>query len=134
MEILWKSTVSAKFRANLPKLCGNCAFPQNLHTRKSVEITVFFAVFGADGRFRGTIISKSCDQEVKHKKENDIKKLFPLRPSPYFDGGVLKNGDIIGAKAILFSQGEELSIYIYIYIYYISETREKKAKLAEKNM
>ena len=27
-----------------PKLCGNCAFPQNFHTRKSGEITVFFAV------------------------------------------------------------------------------------------
>ena len=26
------------------KLCRNCAFPQNLHTRKSGEITVFFAV------------------------------------------------------------------------------------------
>ena len=26
------------------KLCGNCTFPQNFHTRKSGEITVFFAV------------------------------------------------------------------------------------------
>ena len=26
------------------KLCGNCAFPQNFHTRKSGEIMVFFAV------------------------------------------------------------------------------------------
>ena len=26
-----------------PKLCGNCAFPQNFHTRKLGEITVFFA-------------------------------------------------------------------------------------------
>ena len=25
-----------------PKLCGNCAFPQNFHTRKLSEITVFF--------------------------------------------------------------------------------------------
>ena len=24
-----------------PKLCGNCSFPQNLHTRKLGEITVF---------------------------------------------------------------------------------------------
>ena len=30
--------------ANRPKLCGNCAFPQNFHTRKLGEITVFFAV------------------------------------------------------------------------------------------
>ena len=27
-----------------PKLCGNCAFPQNFHTRKLGEITVFIAV------------------------------------------------------------------------------------------
>ena len=26
------------------KFCGNCAFPQNFRTRKSGEITVFFAV------------------------------------------------------------------------------------------
>ena len=27
-----------------PKLCGNCAFPQNIHTRKLGGITEFFAV------------------------------------------------------------------------------------------
>ena len=27
-----------------PKLCGNCAFPKNFHTKKLGEITVFFAV------------------------------------------------------------------------------------------
>ena len=26
------------------KLCGNCAFPQNLHARKLGEITVFYPV------------------------------------------------------------------------------------------
>ena len=36
VEILWK--------ANFPKLCGNCFFPQNFGTRKLGEITVFFAV------------------------------------------------------------------------------------------
>ena len=46
MEILWKGTVYAKFRANHPKLSRNCAFPQNFHTRKLGEITVFFAVRG----------------------------------------------------------------------------------------
>ena len=30
VEILWKSTVSAVFRLNRPKLCRNCAFPQIL--------------------------------------------------------------------------------------------------------
>ena len=32
------------FEANRPKLCGNCTFPQNFHTKKLGEITVFFAV------------------------------------------------------------------------------------------
>ena len=44
VEILWKSTVSTWFRAIHPKLCGNCTFPQNFHTRKLGEITVFYAV------------------------------------------------------------------------------------------
>ena len=33
MKILWKGI--------RPKLCGNCAFPQNFHTRKLGEITDF---------------------------------------------------------------------------------------------
>ena len=44
MEILWKDTVTAYFLVNRPKLCGNCAFPQNFHTRKLGEITLFYAV------------------------------------------------------------------------------------------
>ena len=44
MEILWKGTVSSQFRAIRSKLCGKCAFPQNSHTRKLGEITIFFAV------------------------------------------------------------------------------------------
>ena len=50
MKILWKDTVSAKFRANRPKLCGNCAFPQNFLTRKLGEITVFYAVEGNNNK------------------------------------------------------------------------------------
>ena len=33
------------FRA---KLCQNCAFPKNFHTRKLGEITVFYAVISND--------------------------------------------------------------------------------------
>ena len=44
MKVLWKGTVSAWFQANRPKLCWNCDFPQNFHTRKLREITVFLAV------------------------------------------------------------------------------------------
>ena len=45
MEILRKGIISAWFPANRPKLWGNCTFPQNFHTRKSCEITVFFPVY-----------------------------------------------------------------------------------------
>ena len=31
-------------KSDRPKLCGNCAFPQNFHTRKLGENTVFYAV------------------------------------------------------------------------------------------
>ena len=44
MKILRKDTVSAEFRAIRPKLCGNCAFPQNFHTRKLGKVTAFYAV------------------------------------------------------------------------------------------
>ena len=30
--------------SNCPKLCGNCAFPQNFHTRKLGELTALYAV------------------------------------------------------------------------------------------
>ena len=45
--------------ANRPKLWGNCAFPQNFHTRKLGEITVFFAVNVTDSEslnFNGHIL------------------------------------------------------------------------------
>ena len=43
-SISWKSTVSTEFRAICWKLCRNCAFPQNLHTRKLGEISVFYSL------------------------------------------------------------------------------------------
>ena len=43
--ILWKRTVFVEFRANRPKLCENCAFLQNFHTRKLGEISVSYAVY-----------------------------------------------------------------------------------------
>ena len=47
MEILWKGTVSAGFRAIRPKLYGHCAFPQNVHTRKVGEIITFCAAIAS---------------------------------------------------------------------------------------
>ena len=43
VEILRKGTVSTQFLVIHPNLCGNCAFPQNFHTRKLFETTVFYA-------------------------------------------------------------------------------------------
>ena len=40
--MMWK--FCGKAQAIRPKLCGNCAFPQNFHTMKLGEITVFYAV------------------------------------------------------------------------------------------
>ena len=45
MEVLWKHTVSTDSRVKHPYLCGKCAFPQNLHTRKLGEIPVIYAVY-----------------------------------------------------------------------------------------
>ena len=36
--------ISNVYLAIRPKLCRNCAFPKNFHTRKSCEITVFYAI------------------------------------------------------------------------------------------
>ena len=43
-ETLWKRTVSAEFWVIPSKLCGNCVFPQNFHTRKLSTISVFYAM------------------------------------------------------------------------------------------
>ena len=37
----WNPVISPNFQMNGPKLCGNCVFPQNFHTRKLGEITAF---------------------------------------------------------------------------------------------
>ena len=44
VKILWKGTVSAEFQVIRSKFYGNCAFPQTFHTRKLVEIAVFYVV------------------------------------------------------------------------------------------
>ena len=52
VEILWKHTVPAEVRANRPKFCGNCAFPQNLEVfryrgnlKSQVKIVFFVSLF-----------------------------------------------------------------------------------------
>ena len=67
MEILYKGTVSAQFRVNCPKLCENCVFPQNFHTRKLAEITVFFAVIDNNNlKWFASCLSRR-KQYIKHK-------------------------------------------------------------------
>ena len=44
--LVWKFCGKAQF-PNRPKLCGNCVFPQNFHTMRLSEITLFFAVRNA---------------------------------------------------------------------------------------
>ena len=44
VEFTAKGTVSVQFQENIPKLYLNCAFPQNLYTKKLGKITIFFAL------------------------------------------------------------------------------------------
>ena len=44
MDIFWKRTVSAEFRASGKKFCGNCVFLKNVQSRKLGEISVFWTV------------------------------------------------------------------------------------------
>ena len=43
--LVWKFVGKPQFSHSFGKLSGNCVFPQNFHTIKLVEITVFFAVY-----------------------------------------------------------------------------------------
>ena len=36
---------SSEVKSQMLLLCGNCVFPQNIHTRKLGEMMVFYAVF-----------------------------------------------------------------------------------------
>ena len=63
MEILQKGTVSAEFRANRPKHCGSCVFPQNFHTRKLGEIKVFTQCME-----KIPVKSKTCCQQNSHSR------------------------------------------------------------------
>ena len=40
-----KERESSEVKSQMLLLCGNCVFPQNIHTRKLGEMTVFYAVF-----------------------------------------------------------------------------------------
>ena len=52
---------------NRPKLCINCAFPQNFLTKKLGEITVFYVVQGSSLLEQKKVNGVNCDvQTTKH--------------------------------------------------------------------
>ena len=63
---------------NQPKLCGNCAFPQNIHIRILGEITIFFAVILATKcisvpNFRGDFhVYIARQRATLTKSQNDV--------------------------------------------------------------
>ena len=76
---------------NHRKLCGNCAFPQNFHTRELGEITVFFVVKDhsrKQQRRRNQQVGKEkiimyVENLHKNMTESDLVELFNLRTTNY---------------------------------------------------
>ena len=58
---------------NRPKLCGNCSFPQNFHTTKLGEITVFFAVCITRRILNNCFPNKDANSEITSCRVNVIK-------------------------------------------------------------
>ena len=90
MEIFRKGTVFTEFRAINPKLCENCAFPQNFHKRKLGEITVFYAVKSSSPYcetwffqkfFISTTVNEwnNLDAKIRNSERYDIFKNSILR-------------------------------------------------------
>ena len=66
VEILWKRKVSAEFQVLNSKLCGNCAFPINFHTRKLGAISVFYAVRFTRNHLSNYQFDQLSNDLVKH--------------------------------------------------------------------
>ena len=70
--MIWKSFGKAQFPhsferiANCPKLCGNFALPQNFHTRKLGEITVFY-VISQNYKIHFYLYFENCFVTQKHE-------------------------------------------------------------------
>ena len=65
-----------------PKLCGNCAFPQNFHTRKLGETTAFHKVFASHGLTPIFFMMKPdllCDIRFFFQENKSVYRL--LRPA-----------------------------------------------------
>ena len=84
------NTDSAEFRLTLQKLYENCAFPQNLHTRKLGEIPVFYVV-------KLTLLGcRKTWQKFRAKKELFIWCFHPIKnKSKMIDQQKVKPGAIL---------------------------------------
>ena len=84
------------------KLCGNCGFPQNIHTRKLREITLFFAVYVLKWK-RDTWCQCSLKFEpirtcfgniIREIKKKNISHAYIHEHSSAANQGVLKNNSL----------------------------------------
>ena len=76
--LLWKFCGKAQFPEfhSCPKLCGNCAFPQNFHTRKLGQITGFFAVIDrGEAVVPGSSIKKVSLKISRNSQENSCTRI-----------------------------------------------------------
>ena len=64
-KLFWKGTVCTMFRENHPKLCKNCAFPQNFYTIKLSTIKVFYKVIFLETRCSESSLAVSSYFDAK---------------------------------------------------------------------
>ena len=82
------------------KLCRNCAFPQNFHTRKLGEITVFYAV---NVRKK---IEKTAEKEIENplnKPTAEAKQILPTATTYY---RILPNIKSVAEKTMALVTGQ----------------------------
>ena len=78
MEVLWKGADSSQFRANRPKLCGNCVFLQNFHTGELGEISVFYIV-KLEALISRNVIFKKINSSVLYLNFGETFRLWPIK-------------------------------------------------------
>ena len=84
LPALQKNTViSPNFLAQ--KLCGNCAFPQNFHTRKLGEITIFLVVLQQKLHKLEAAVCRCSSKQMYLEIRQNLKESFPdIRPTTLF--------------------------------------------------
>ena len=82
------------------KLCRNCAFPQNFHTRKLGEITVFYA---ANVRKK---IEKTAEKERENLLNNPTAEAKQILPTVTTYYRILPNINSIAEKTMALVTGQ----------------------------